>query len=210
MSVQWWSQFGEDSILAGLFPNNYIGVCVDVGSSDGISGNNTLHFERRGWRVLNIEPNPKLFAECEKIRKRSINCAVGAENKDSIPFTIFILKGGNESAISGLEPDIRLIESHAHLIESEQVIKVPIRTLSSILDEESFPTEIDFISIDTENTELDVLKGLDLNKYKVKYFVIEDNFNEGKCGEYLKQFGYEHFYRLAVNNFYKIKDFGFE
>ena len=61
---------------------------------------------------------------------------------------------------------------------------------------------IDFISIDTENTELDVLKGIDLNVYNVKLFVVENNYDEPFCEDYLKQYGYRKINRIAVNDFY--------
>jgi hypothetical protein len=79
---------------------------------------------------------------------------------------------------------------------------VKVRSLNSLLEELNYPTKIDFISIDTENTELDVLKGLDLNKYEVRLLVIENNFNESHCEDYLKQFGYKRVIRLAVNDFF--------
>ncbi len=198
------SQAREDEILASLFEPDHIGTIVDIGASDGKNGSNSLYFERRGWRCICVEPNPKLFEQCDKIRKCSVCCAVGETVGENIPFTIFTLKGdGNQSAISGLQPDPRLIETHAHLIERSEVIHVPVLTLTSILDADSFPTEIDICSIDVENTELSVLKGLDMNKYKVKVFVIENNFHDLEVDMYLAKFGYERFHRQAVNNFYR-------
>jgi FkbM family methyltransferase len=63
-------------------------------------------------------------------------------------------------------------------------------------------TNIDFVSIDTENTELDVLKGFDIKRWKPKLFVIENNFDEPFIAEYLKEFGYERVKRVAVNDFF--------
>ena len=79
---------------------------------------------------------------------------------------------------------------------------VKVRSLNSLLQEINFPKNIDFISVDTENTELDVLKGIDLNVYNVKLFVVENNFNEPFCEEYLRQYGYKKIHRIAVNDFY--------
>ena len=73
----------------------------------------------------------------------------------------------------------------------------------------NFPTDIDFISIDTENTELNVLKGLDLDKYNVKLLVIENNFNEPMIEEYLTKFNYIKIKRLVVNDFYIKKAQGY-
>lgn len=195
------SQHGEDRFLESLFPNDYVGVCVEVGAYNGISLSNTYHFEKKGWKALCIEAIPAQYEECKRIRKESVHAAVSDKDGDAIEFTIFSL-GDNQSAISGIEPDQRLIQSHSHLITDTNTISMKTRSLTSILDEYSYPSDIDFISIDVENTELKVLHGLDLNKYNVRCLVIENNFDEPECEEYLKQYGYRKIYRLAVNDFF--------
>ena len=199
-----YGQHAEDVYIASLFPSDYIGVCIEVGAYDGSTMSNTYHFEQKGWRALCIEPIPSCFDECRKIRKESINCCIGTIDAEDLNFYIFHI-GSNLSAITSLIPDSRLIESHRHLIEKTTLCKVKVRSLNSLLVELNYPIEIDFISIDTENTELDVLKGLDLNKYNVKLFVIENNYDEPACGDYLKQYEYTKINRIAVNDFY-IKD----
>jgi O-antigen/teichoic acid export membrane protein len=91
------------------------------------------------------------------------------------------------------------------LIISVLVSTIIMISLTSLLDELDYPTNIDFISIDTENTELDVLKGIDFSKYNIKMLVIENNFNEPFCKDYLEQFGYKLIHRIAVNDFF-VKD----
>ena len=61
---KYYAQFGEDKILNQIFNKNE-GVCVEVGGFDGITGSNTLFFERLGWRCLIVEPMPEF---CKKIR----------------------------------------------------------------------------------------------------------------------------------------------
>lgn len=195
------SQHGEDKFMESLFPNDYIGVCVEVGAYNGISLSNTYHFEKKGWRSLCIEAIPHQYEECRKIRKESVHAAVSDKDGEDIEFTIFNL-GDNECAISGIEPDERLIESHKHMITGVRTINMSTQTLTTILDTYNYPKQIDFISIDVENTELKVLQGFDFLKYDVKCFVIENNFNEPECEEYLKQYGYRKIHRLAVNDFF--------
>lgn len=198
-----YSQFGEDVFMSGLFPAGYNGTCVEVGAYDGRGGSNTYHFEEKGWMALCIEPNPTQFAKCKAIRNLSVNCCVGAEPADDVPFQVYNISGDNESAISSLKPDSRLIESHAHMIGSTYTIRVKVRTLTDILDRVNFPKFIDFVSIDTENTELDVLKGIDFSKYTIQYFVIENNYNEPFCEDYLRERGYTKIHRTGVNDIYK-------
>jgi FkbM family methyltransferase len=195
-----YGQSKEDEFINSLFNNNF-GTCIEVGAYDGITGSNSYYFEQKGWNCLCIEPNKEAFNKCQKIRKNSINCCISDIDKDDSEFTIFHLNE-NQSAISGLIPDIRLINSHSHLITNTTKYFVKCRSLNSLLEEIKFPTNIDFISIDTENTELDVLKGLDLNKYNVTLFVIENNFDEPFIQTYLEKFGYIKIKRISVNDFY--------
>jgi hypothetical protein len=77
-----------------------------------------------------------------------------------------------------------------------------MKTLDTIL--KSYPAldKIDYISIDTEGTELEVLKGFDIAKWMPKLMVIENNFNDPQIEEYLTTFGYTKVKRLVVNDFY--------
>ena len=194
-------QFKEESFINTIFPDKTNGICVDVGAYDGISLSNTLYYENKGWRALCIEPIPQAFQKCKKIRNECYQCCIGEFDSDDIDFTIFHLND-NLCAISSLIPDERLIKSHKHLITNISKTKVKVRSLTSLLDELSFPLNIDFISIDTENTELDVLRGFNINKYNVKLFVIENNFNELYCEKYLEPYGYKKINRIGVNDFY--------
>lgn len=199
--MAFYGQHREDEFLNTLFPEEYTGVCVEVGAFDGISGSNTYFFECKGWRALCIEPIQVSFDKCKSCRKECVNCCISNEDSEDKDFHIFCLDT-NVSAISGLEPDQRLIDSHSHLITDRKLCKVNVRSLTSLLDELKYPTTIDFISIDTENTELDVLKGIDFEKYNIKAMVIENNFNEPFCEDYLKPLGYKKIHRIAVNDFF--------
>lgn len=67
-------------------------------------------------------------------------------------------------------------------------------TLNEVLDGMDAPTEIDFLSLDTEGSEVDILGGLDLQKYKFNVMVIEHNFNQdtqNALERILKPFGYK-------------------
>ena len=197
-----YGQFLEDKYINELFSNKNNGVCIDVGAYDGITGSNSFLFEQNGWDCLCIEPIPDSFDKCNSIRKNSVKYCISDKDKEDVEFTVFKLIGNNLSAISSLIPDDRLINSHKHLIQDTTKILVQVRSLTSLLDELNFNKDIDFISIDTENTELDVLKGIDFNKYNIKMLVIENNYNEPFCENYLIDYGYIKINRLAVNDFY--------
>ena len=194
------SQFNEDLVIKNQFPEGFIGTCVDVGAANGVDSN-TYSFELAGWRAVCIEPNKALFNICKENRKLSLNYAVGETNLDNVDFNIITLAGGNEQACSGLEVDKRLLEQHQCYGPSHRVVKIDVRTLNTILTDLNIE-KVDFVSIDTEGTELDVLKGFNLLKYKPRVMVIENNFNEPKIEEYLLEYKYKKFLREHVNDFY--------
>lgn len=201
--MEYCGQFGEPEYLDKYFNNKTNGIAIEVGAYDGKSGSNTYFFEKyRNWSCLCIEPVPHKYEICKRVRKNVINGCAGKENTTT-EFSIVTLDGGNTSAISSLTLDERLIESHKHLIQTITKIKVDVKKLTDILDDCNFPRTIDFVSIDTENTEIDVLHGFDLNKYDVKILLIENNFNENLHYDYVKQFGYKKIARLGVNDIYE-------
>ena len=129
--------------------------------------------------------------------------ACGKEEKENVEFNVFVIgKNKIRSSLSGLEVDEKLLESHSHLIHDNYKIKVPVRRLDSILEEVEFTKDIDFISIDTEGTELDVLKGIDLDVWNVKLLVVENNHNDSIIENYLHDYGYIKDRRYKVNDFY--------
>ena len=195
------SQFNEDLVIKNQFPEGFIGTCVEVGAANG-TDSNTYSFELAGWKAVCIEPNEALFNICKQHRKISLNYAVGEDNLNDVDFNIVTLNGGNEQACSGLNVDKRLLEQHQSYNPSQRVVKIDVKTLDTILSDLSID-HIDFVSIDTEGTELSVLKGFNLSKYKPHIMVIENNFNEPAIEQYLKGHGYNKFLREQVNDFYK-------
>jgi FkbM family methyltransferase len=192
----------EDNIILEYFPKGYIGNCIEIGAADGIAGSNTYMFEQNGWECLCIEANPKLANKCSQVRKNTLNYAVGKENLPTVNFTIFDVGYNNESAISSISVDQRLVEAHKHLIQNTYEISIELKTLDTILGETNLFNYIDYVSIDTEGTELDVLKGFDLNKWKPKVLLIENNYEDKEIEEYLLNFKYKKVLRHHVNDFY--------
>lgn len=193
-----------DKLIRDYFPNQKTGNCIEIGAVDGIFISNTLHFEKNGWNVLCIEPIPSYFESLKKNRKLAINFAISSNNSDDVDFTVVTMKTNNKSSISGLEIDERLIVSHEKLAlkPQKESIKVKSRRLDWCIENFFNHKTIDFISIDTEGNELDVLKSFDVNKYNTKLLIIENNFNEPFIENFLKEKGWKKDKRAEVNDFY--------
>ena len=159
------------------------GFFVELGANDGFTQSNTYYLEQmRGWRGILIEPIPALAQQAARRRRRSrvFNCAC-------VPFdfpdpTIEMTYSNLMSLVRGAMKDPALeqvhIETGNRIQEIESyTLNVPVRTLTSIFDECGV-AHIDFLSLDVEGYELDVLRGLDLQRYRPTYLLIEARFRE--------------------------------
>ena len=156
------------------------GVFIEVGANNGYSQSNTYYLERfKKWKGILIEPIPELYRECVKERKNSkvFNCALIADDyeKDYVE----IHSASLMSVIDGVmdkETEEQHLEDAAKFERDLKIelIKVKARTLTSILKECSVQ-KVDFFSLDVEGYELEVLKGLDLDRFAPEYILVEAN-----------------------------------
>lgn len=158
------------------------GFYVELGANDGITQSNSYHFElKRGWRGVLIEPTPHKFLACSELRgeKNHIHCnaCVGFDYAEKF---VEISYANLMSVSRDLNLDLDDIQQHLTsgtqtLKDNESVFSfgAVAKPLSHILDDSGAPAIIDFLSLDVEGAELEVLKGMDFNKYKFKYMLIE-------------------------------------
>jgi len=162
------SQYGEDLIIESLLPFKKNGFYVDVGANHPIKFNNTLLFYKKGWRGLNIEPNPSSIWLFNFLRKRDLNLNLGIGQKNSeMDFYIF-----KESTLSTF--DKTASEEYKRMgHEVKQVMKIPIIPLKEILEKYAGQKEIDILSVDTEGYDLEVLESNDWQKFRPRFLIIE-------------------------------------
>lgn len=200
----WYGQKETDRVIAKYFPEGYSGNCIEVGCSDGIRGSNSKYFEDNGWNCLCIDPILDHYLMAKSNKRKHVICLACDKEVGQKDFTIYnIGKNNIQSSLSSLKTDERLFVSHGSLINNKEVIKVKTDTLNNIIKRNFNYSVIDFISIDTEGTELDVLMGLDLTANNSPYLlVIENNFEDPGIEEYLLKYNYIKTERYFVNDFY--------
>lgn len=200
----YYSQFGEDRILDKLFGGKSTGSCVEVGANDGVNDSTTFYFEQRGWRCILIEPNPDLCRAIASTRTaRLFPCA--ASDAEGVA-TLHVAEGaGRAHGVSGLgsaEESHRRITGYGFAVRP---IEVRTRPLDAVLAEAGLQEgQIDFISIDVEGHELQVLKGLSIDRWKPAVLIAEDNsrFQDLSVVRHLRSFGYVPFKRTGVNDWF--------
>jgi FkbM family methyltransferase len=166
----------EDDYILSLFPEGYEGTAVEVGAGDGQTLSNTLLLEQSGWNVLCVEPNPDLAEDLKKIRKNVVLCACLAHSGEE-DFYSYANPGGAHrevvATVGDLDEDFRA--RFCSLASREPVIrKVRVAMLNSLLEEWPHQDPIDFISIDVDGREVEVLNGFNLERYSPRYMLIED------------------------------------
>lgn len=184
------SQAGQDQIVDRILGGKTGGTFVDVGAYDGITGSNSLYFEKwRGWTGILVEPVP---AQRETaISMRVAPClpfAVAADN-GSAPF-ISVSKGYTQmSGLADSYDDGMLERVRENPQHAEDMIEVETRTLSSILTDAGL-NDPDFVSLDIEGGELSVLESFPFDKHKVLVWSIENNSGSAEIPKIMRANGY--------------------
>lgn len=169
----------------------HFGYAVDVGASDGLFLSNSKVLEDKGWIVLCVEPNPDLVEPGRRNRKLWVEAACGRHNQNFNEFTI--VGRYPYASVSGFHVD----EADPCLFpqgwygKSVRTVNVRMITLDFLLENSGFP-RLDFLTIDTEGHELEVLAGLDLHRWKPQLIVAEawTEPTRQKITDHLSQFDY--------------------
>jgi len=168
--AHFYSQTGEDAILAHLLFGHGCGFYVDVGAFHPTRYSNTYYFYRKGWMGINIEPTPGQIDLFRRERPRDINLAF-AVGRARGPIR---LKTFDDPAVNSA--DRRMIDRHIntgrfHLTGEIVVEGYP---LAEILETYMPPgRELTFLSVDVEGMELDVLQSHDWDLFRPRFVAVE-------------------------------------
>lgn len=169
MGMVSYAQNCEDVLLNRIFPGGR-GFYVDVGANDPVHDSVTKHFYDRGWRGINVEPVPAKFDRLVKARDRDINLNLGVSDRETT--LTFFEELGPSSALStfSAEQAEQLRRLGATLAERP----VRVTTLASILERHVPPDQgIEFLKIDAECHELQVIRGADWSRWRPRVLLIE-------------------------------------
>jgi FkbM family methyltransferase len=196
--IEFTSQFGEDLFAWQLLGCQLDGFFIEAGAFDGYHYSVTHGFEAVGWKGLLVEPLPGPFELCKQRRTGSRVVHGGLSRNGSTGTTTFTsMVDQYGGMLSHLVPN----EIHKDY-EHKTTIEVPITSLNALLENHVGP--IDLVSIDVEGSELDVLDGFDLERFKPRIIMLEDNTGgeDLTLYNYMMRFPYDLVTTLAVNDVY--------
>ncbi len=184
----------ETDLTHLFFARRSNGFFVEVGAYHPTVSSQTWGLEQAGWTGLLVEPTPSLCDLLREKRPRStvVQAACGAP--DSPPVAKFYLSAAGSQ--STLAPDRLNFKT-----EVQDAIEVQVKTLDQILEDAGSP-ELDFLSIDVEGLQLDVMRGFSLDKHRPKLLLIEDHLLGIETHRYITRRGYRLVKRTALNNWY--------
>ena len=196
------AQNGEDRWLDAFFAHKRDGYFVEVGAFDGVNLSNSYHFEQIGWRGVLVEPDPDKAVLCRANRpaSKTYQCAA-AGSPETTEITFYRVEAGEVYSTT------QLSSAHARRIDqmglAPKPISVPAKTLDAILQDAGART-IDFVSIDVEGAEMEVLRGFDIRKWRPAVVLIESNtkLRLPQVRDYFTSNGYAFRCSIDVNDFY--------
>jgi FkbM family methyltransferase len=173
------------------------GIMVEVGSAGPEFLSQSKPFRDIGWRCVCIEPNPKFAKMHRDIGNEIYEYACSYEDKNDVNFEMVTqpINGITYESFSSIEVNERLAlsgYSNGKKDLSINTIKVNVRKLDTIL-EEAKVSKIDYVIVDVEGWELNVMRGFTPSKYQPKVIVLENAFIDTyqEFNAYMSDLGYE-------------------
>ena len=182
----------EKELVAEFFAGAR-GFFAEVGANDPRYGSQSWHLEQAGWRGVLVEPLPELADRLRAERTAQV-FSVACSSPANAGQRLTLHAAGPLSSLDRSRMSAGALP--------ETTIDVPVRTLDDILAEAGAPVPLDFLSIDVEGHELEVLSGFDLARWRPRLILIEDYVADLTKHRLLRRSGYRLIRRTDSNGWY--------
>lgn len=204
--IGYYGLFKIDRKIAAFLPKRN-GFFVELGANDGISQSNTYHFEKyKNFSGLLIEPIPDKYQQCKKNRSERnffANCACVSFDYKS-PTVELLFSNLMTTTLDGTSD---IADRYGHAKSGEHLIKnliykfeIEAKTLNSLLLEAGAPNRIDLLSLDVEGSELEVLNGIDFERYSFTIICIESR-DINRIAIFLEKKNYQLLRKISVHDY---------
>lgn len=202
-----YSQYGQDRhVMQHYLSHLKMGFFVELGALDGLRHSNIKLFEDLGWAGICIEPHPTLFKALAKNRR----CACLEVLVTSQPLGTAEFLAIDPAGPVGLSGRVACYDArHLERVKREcstanaaaSNVAVRCTRLSSVLSAQNVQ-HVDFLSLDVEGAELDVLKSVDWDATSFSVLLIENNYSDTSVERFLEANGYRKAERLFCDDVY--------
>lgn len=208
-----YSQQGEDLLLQRILrrilkePVEYKGFYVDVGAHHPTLKSNTKLIYEQGFCGINIDMQKRSIELFNIERPDCINIQCAVSDKEGEVISYIDPNKISGTATCSTEVANKFIERKLRLTE----VIVPARVLSDIIDEHSGSVVIDYLNIDVEGFEMNVLRGLDFKRHRPRIISIEIHAKSveialsSEVAQYLKAKGYICIASAVITYFFILK-----
>jgi FkbM family methyltransferase len=196
------SQLEQDFEIVKFYKGKANGYFVDVGANDGLTFSNSFLLERfLNWKGICVEPLPSMIEILNENRKCIVSpYAAYSESGKTLEFSIH----NGDSMFSGITS--KLSGHNENMVKSNSTtITVQTKTLTDILKDANAPKFIEYLSLDTEGSEYDILKVFDWDTYTFGCIDVEHNYQEparSNIRTLLESKGYKHMREVQWDDAY--------
>lgn len=203
MTHKSFSQNGQDIyVINEIYKGKKNGYFIELGAADGIIFSNTLMLEKNyNWRGLCIEPNDKMFSKLRDnrvVETVCVNDVIYSKSGIQKEFVNADLLSGIINTVSRGYLKKAEVRKKLDFAEEKTLIKTT-KTMTELLDEHNAPKFIEYLSLDTEGSEYDILQGIDFSRYTIGYICVEHN-NKEKDKKRIRDFLMKNNYKLQREN----------
>lgn len=185
------AQLGQDLWVLERTGFKRGGYFVEFGATDGILLSNTLLLENEfGWTGLCAEPNPGMFEHLKHNRRcRVSDACVGARTGESVEFVLAEEFGG---MVKDMAADMHGERRQAYYADPQHRQTMVTVSLNDLLEQHGAPRDIDYLSIDTEGSEPEILEAFPFDRWRIRLITVEHNFgpNRERLRRLLEPIGY--------------------
>lgn len=183
----------ENPLKEEFFGHSTSGFFVEVGANDPEQWSQSFHLEKLGWRGIVVEPQPHLAELLRQRRKAKVYCVACSAPENSGQRMTLHLAGRHSS----FDPRLKVVG-----VRPEGSLEAPLTTLDEILIETGAPSPVDFLAVDVEGHEMEVLRGFDFARWRPRLILLEDLVLDTRLHRFMQAQGYKWIRRTDINSWY--------
>ena len=198
-----YSQYGEEQVLNTFFGEHYTnGFLIDVGAMDGITYSNSRYLiKHKAWSGVLVEPHPEYFEQLKKLYENMDNIKLlnfGCYNREG-ESDFYLYATGIDGSVSTMSEEFKKHVEHKHGDRYGKQVKIKLQTLDNIMKDY---TQVDFLSIDVEGVDMEVLMSNNWSKNKPRLICVEHSMDLQTLINFMNSVHYSKYAQTAGNTFF--------